>query len=118
VPGLFDHRDDESLPLDAQYAPAHEVLLEPGGLLRKIAGTDRLQVNSLHSQGVRELGADLVAEAHAPDGIIEAFRVADSPSFALGLQWHPEWQFAKNAFSRALFAAFGEASRQHASGAR
>jgi putative glutamine amidotransferase len=118
VPGLFDHRDDESLPLDAQYAPAHEVLLEPGGLLRKIAGTDRLQVNSLHSQGVRELGADLVAEAHAPDGVIEAFRVADSPSFALGLQWHPEWQFAKNAFSRALFSAFGEASRQHASGAR
>ncbi len=114
VPGHLDHRDDESLPLDEQYGPAHEVLLEAGGLLRKIAGRDRLQVNSLHWQGVRALGGDLLVEARAPDGVIEAFRVADSPSFALGLQWHPEWQFAENPFSRALFAAFGEASRVRA----
>jgi putative glutamine amidotransferase len=118
VPGHLDHRDDETLPLEAQYAPAHEVLLEPGGQLREIAGADRLQVNSLHSQGVRELGSDLCVEARAPDGVIEAFRVADSPSFALALQWHPEWQFAKNPFSRALFAAFGAASQQRASAAR
>ena len=118
VPGHLDHRDDETLPLEAQYGPAHEVLLEPGGMLRKIAGSERLQVNSLHWQGVRELGEDLRVEARAPDGVIEAFRVADSPGFALGLQWHPEWQFEKNPFSRALFAAFGEASRQRASAAR
>jgi putative glutamine amidotransferase len=118
VPGNLDHRDDESEPLDVQYAPAHEVLLEPGGQLQKIAGKDRLQVNSLHSQGVDRLGADLAVEARAPDGVIEAFRVADSPGFALALQWHPEWQFAKNAFSRALFAAFGSASRQRAAASR
>jgi putative glutamine amidotransferase len=118
VPGHLDHRDDETLPLEEQYGPAHEVLLEPGGVLREIAGSERLQVNSLHWQGVRELGDDLRVEARAPDGVIEAFRVADSPGFALGLQWHPEWQFEKNPFSRALFAAFGEASRQRASAAR
>jgi putative glutamine amidotransferase len=118
VRGNLDHRDDESLPLDAQYAPAHEVLLEPGGQLQKIAGKDRLHVNSLHSQGVETLGADLAVEARAPDGVIEAFRVADSATFALGLQWHPEWQFAKDPFSRALFAAFGTASRQRAVASR
>ena len=114
VAGNLDHRDDESAPLEVQYAPAHEVLLEPGGQLQKIAGKDRLQVNSLHSQGVEKLGRQLAVEARAPDGVIEAFRVADSKVFALGLQWHPEWQFAKDAFSRALFAAFGSASRQRA----
>jgi gamma-glutamyl-gamma-aminobutyrate hydrolase PuuD len=31
------------------------------------------------------------------------------------VQWHPEWQFESNAFSRALFAAFGEASRERSS---
>jgi len=118
VPGNLDHRDDESLPLGAQYAPAHEVLLEPGGQLQKIAGKDRLHVNSLHSQGVEMLGPDLAVEARAPDGVIEAFRVADSATFALGLQWHPEWQFAKDPFSRALFAAFGTASRQRAIASR
>jgi putative glutamine amidotransferase len=118
VEGYSDHREDESMPLDVQYGPAHEVLLEPGGALAKIAGQDRLQVNSLHWQGVKTLGSDLRVEARAPDGVIEAFRVADSPGFALGLQWHPEWQFEKNAFSRALFAAFGAASRRRASDSR
>jgi putative glutamine amidotransferase len=118
VPGNLDHRDDESMPLDVQYAPVHEVLLEPGGQLRKIAGRDRLQVNSLHWQGVERLGDDLTVEARAPDGVIEAFRVADSATFALGLQWHPEWRFAQDAFSSALFAAFGKASRERAIASR
>ncbi len=118
VEGFADHREDESQPLEVQYGPAHEVLLEPGGQLRLIAGRDRLQVNSLHWQGVETLGGRLRIEARAPDGVIEAFAVADSPSFALGLQWHPEWQFEKNGFSRALFAAFGEASRQRAESTR
>ncbi len=114
VPGYMDHRDDESLPLEEQYGPAHEVLLEPGGRLREIAGRDRLSVNSLHWQGVETLGAGLAVEARAPDGVIEAFSVAGSPSFALGLQWHPEWQFAGNPFSSALFAAFGAACERRA----
>jgi putative glutamine amidotransferase len=118
VDGLLDHREDESTPLDVQYGPAHEVLLEPGGCLRKIAGQDRLQVNSLHWQGVQTLGKELLVEARAPDGVIEAFRVAGSTGFALGLQWHPEWQFETNPFSSALFAAFGEASRRRASSPR
>jgi len=50
--------------------------------------------------------------------VLRKFRVADAPAFALGLQWHPEWQFAKNPFSSALFAAFGEAGRQRATGPR
>ena len=83
--------------------------------MHNIAGTERLQVNSLHWQGVQELGKGLSVEARAPDGLIEAFRVADAKSFALGLQWHPEWRFAENPFSRALFAAFGAACRGRAS---
>jgi putative glutamine amidotransferase len=118
VSGYLDHRDDESQPLDVQYGPAHEVLLEPGGQLQKIAGAARLKVNSLHWQGVDRLGDGLSVEARAPDGVIEAFSVTGSRTFSMGLQWHPEWQFAKDPFSRALFAAFGTASRQCANGAR
>ncbi|MGD0504453.1 MAG: gamma-glutamyl-gamma-aminobutyrate hydrolase family protein [Steroidobacteraceae bacterium] len=116
--GFSDHREDESQPLDVQYGPAHEVLLEPGGLLRDIAGQDRLEVNSLHWQGIETLGRGLAVEARAPDGVIEAFRAADSKSFALGVQWHPEWQFERNPFSSALFEAFGEAARRRAAGTR
>jgi putative glutamine amidotransferase len=112
--GYRDHREDESQPLEVQYGPAHEVLLEPGGLLRTLAGQDRLQVNSLHWQGVDTLGPGLAVEARAPDGVIEAFRAVDAKSFALGLQWHPEWQYEKNPFSSALFEAFGAAARRRA----
>jgi putative glutamine amidotransferase len=115
VPGLNDHRDDESQPLEVQYGPAHEVGLAPGGWFRQWAGADRLTVNSLHSQGVNALGEGLIVEATATDGVVEAFRVAAAPAFAVAVQWHPEWQFATNQFSRALFAAFGEATRRHAS---
>jgi putative glutamine amidotransferase len=112
VPGYLDHRDDESQPLEVQYGPVHEVSLEPGGVLRSLAGTETLKVNSLHEQGIERLGEGLAIEARAPDGVIEAFRPAQSMSFAVGVQWHPEWQAMRNPFSRALFAAFGEAARE------
>ena len=38
--------------------------------------------------------------------------VTMAPRFALAVQWHPEWQVMKNAFSQALFAEFGRAARQ------
>lgn len=114
TPGHFDHRDDESAELEVQYGPAHAVHLVPGGVLQRLAGTDHITVNSLHWQGVERLGSDLVVEARAPDGLIEAFHVGDAPGFALAVQWHPEWQAMDNPFSRALFAAFGDASRERA----
>lgn len=110
VPGHLDHRDDETQPLEVQYGPAHEVTLEPGGMLRAIAASDRITVNSLHSQGIERLGEPLAVEARAPDGVIEAFRVTAARSFALAVQWHPEWRVMTNPFSRALFAAFGRAA--------
>ena len=38
VAGLDDHREDKEQPLDVQYGPAHDVLLEPGCVLRRLAG--------------------------------------------------------------------------------
>jgi putative glutamine amidotransferase len=113
-PGKLDHREDTTEPLDRQYAPVHDIALVRGGLLHGIAGVERVKVNSLHSQGVERLGERLVAEAEADDGVIEAFRVGDAPAFALAVQWHPEWKVMENPFSRALFAAFGKAGREHA----
>ena len=112
VEGYSDHREDHAQPLEVQYGPAHEVILEKGGLLRSMADGDRIQVNSLHSQGIARLGPDLAVEARAPDGLVEAFRVSGAPHFAVAVQWHPEWQVMRNPFSRALFAAFGSASRE------
>ena len=56
----------------------------------------------------------LAVEGRAPDGVIEAVRVGDARSFALGVQWHPEWQVLQNPVSVALFRAFGDAARRRA----
>jgi putative glutamine amidotransferase len=113
VPGLLDHREDDEDPLDVQYGPAHQVTLTPGGLLQRLAhGAERIAVNSLHWQGVRDLGLGLAVEARAEDGVIEAFRDPAAERFALAVQWHPEWQAMKNEFSVALFAEFGKSCRE------
>jgi putative glutamine amidotransferase len=111
VPGRHDHREDPNAPLDVQYGPAHEVTVEPGGLLAKIVRERMFPVNSLHSQGIDKLAPSLRAEAIAPDGQIEAVSMPSAKGFLFGVQWHPEWKWADNPVSRAIYAAFGEALR-------
>ena len=77
--------------------------------LREILGCDTIRVNSLHGQGILELGKRVVVEGIAEDGTIEAIRIADAPGFALGVQWHAEYDPQSNPINRALFEAFGEA---------
>lgn len=114
VPGYGNHKENPDEPLEKQYGPAHYVTLIDGGLLRRMAGTDRVQVNSLHSQAVARLAAGVTVEAVADDGLVEAFRVDSAEAFALALQWHPEWRVTENEFSMSIFRAFGDACRARA----
>lgn len=114
VPGNMRHHEDETAPLDEQYGEAHAVTLAPGGVMARLCGVERIMVNSLHHQGVRDLAPGLIEEARADDGLVEAFRVRDARRFALAVQWHPEWKASENRFSTALFKAFGDAARARA----
>jgi putative glutamine amidotransferase len=114
VPGHRDHRADKTKPRDEQYEPVHSIALEPGGVIAGLWRTSTVEVNSLHGQGIDRLAPRLAIEARAPDGVIEAVRVKDAKSFALGVQWHPEWKVTDNPFSMALFGAFGAAARAYA----
>jgi putative glutamine amidotransferase len=116
VPGFRTHKEDPGDPLEVQYGPAHPVTLVEGGLLRRLAGTDTVMVNSLHSQGIRRLAGGITVEALADDGLVEAFTVDEAPAFALAVQWHPEWQVNSNPFSMKLFKVFGDACREYAAG--
>lgn len=109
--GLLDHRSDDDDPLDVQYGPIHPVDVVPGGLLERLVGVPRFDVNSLHGQGIKRLAPGLRIEATAPDGVIEAFSVPSAPGFNLGVQWHPEWRAADNPISMRLLRAFGAACR-------
>lgn len=112
VPGRIDHREPKDKSLDVQYGPAHPVILTAGGKLQAIlGGVSQIQVNSIHSQGIDALAPALTAEAVAPDGQIEAVWVTGAKSFALAVQWHPEWKVMDNPDSVKIFTAFGDACR-------
>ncbi len=111
IEGLNDHREDKTLEREGQYGKSHEVNLVDGGRLSSLTDTKTISVNSLHGQGIKQLANQLVAEANAVDGLVEAFSLDDESHYVLAVQWHPEWRFRDNAFSTALFRSFGEAVR-------
>ena len=110
IPGRLDHREPQDAPSrDVEYAPSHLVTIRQGGLLARLSGMTEAMVNSLHHQGVERLAPMLTVEATAPDAQIEAVSMPDAKAFLLGVQWHPEWDIAKDPLSRAIFAGFGAA---------
>ena len=113
LPGKQDHRGARGAPAAVQYGLAHPIQIEAGGVLEAILGTQPIEVNSVHGQGVKRLAEGLRVEARAPDGIIEAFSSPTAPGFNLCVQWHPEWQAASNPVSMKLLSAFGQACQAY-----
>ncbi len=110
VAGRMDHRAGPGSH-DQRYSAKHEISLT--GQMARMLGKGGTRVNSLHGQAIDRLAPGLEVEALAPDGTVEAVRVAAARGWAFGVQWHPEWRFAENADSMALFRAFGEACREY-----
>ncbi len=115
-----DHRAPGQAAAELQYGPAHDVEVQPGGVLASVLNgvsdsseASCIRVNSVHGQGVNRLAEGLRVEAVAPDGLVEAFSVPGARGFNLGVQWHPEWQAATNPVSLRLFQAFGAACEAH-----
>ncbi len=119
LPGRMNHRaprlaSGELHPdLEVVFADRHEVRLAPQGAFAKILGCDSIRVNSLHGQGILKPGERVVVEGVAEDGTIEAISIAGAAAFALGVQWHAEYDPQSNPINRALFEAFGKALREH-----
>ena len=118
LPGRMNHRmprlengEVHPDPL-VVFADRHEVRLVPDGVFARLFGQPTIRVNSLHGQGILEPGKRVVCEGIAEDGTIEAIRIADAPGFALGVQWHAEYDPQVNPINRALFQAFGTALRE------
>ena len=115
VSDRMDHRPGRGT-LEQKYGPSHLVLLS--GELARIVGSTKILVNSLHGQAIDMPAPGLVVEATAPDGTIEAVRVEKARGFAFGVQWHPEWGYADDSASLAIFHAFGDACAAYRSGLR
>ena len=91
-PGAQVHRE-----FDRYDRLQHDIAIEPGSWLETVyPGRRQARVNTVHHQGVKELGQGLQIEARSlPDGIVEAVRYQPTESFTswvYAVQWHPEFQ--------------------------
>jgi len=119
LPDRFDHSTPMQPSSKIRQGKAHSIRVTPGGWLHKLAGAAQIAVNSLHNQGVDQLAPGLVPEGVAPDGTIEAVRVlagpeGPCPGYAVGVQWHPEYDWRTDRLSRAIFEQFGDRVRAYA----
>ena len=118
LPGRMNHRmprlEKGEIHPDPEvvFADRHDVKLVADGVFARLLGCEMIRVNSLHGQGIEVPGKRIVIEGVAEDGTIEAIRIADAPSFALGVQWHAEYDPQINPINRTLFKAFGEALQE------
>jgi len=86
---------------------AHEVEVAPDSRLANVFGRGALKVNSMHHQGVRDIGAGLVVTATAPDGLVEGVESSDD-RYVVGVQWHPEALTDSQEQAKRLFVEFVE----------
>jgi len=111
-PGRLNHRmpKGEKDP-EVIFAKRHRVRFREGGAFHRLLGLSETTTNSLHGQAVWRPGARVVVEGLCEDGTVEAISIEGAESFALGVQWHAEYEAAVDPVSRALFAAFGDAAQ-------
>jgi putative glutamine amidotransferase len=118
LPGRMNHRmprlESGEIHPDATvvFADRHDVRLSPAGSSPAARLRDHPRQFAARSRHPRT-GKRVIVEGVAEDGTIEAIRIADAPGFALGVQWHAEYDPQRNPINRALFQAFGEALLAH-----
>ena len=116
VPGMNDHRRVQVPDMAGQFGFNHDVEVLDGQWADWLAAEGclppdrRVQVNSLHLQGVKDMPQELRVEARARDGLVEAFSVPKAPGFFWAGQFHPEWDAATIPQYRVIWHAFGQAA--------
>ena len=100
---------------DAKYAqhfgdmehrakPWHAIMLEQGSRMYRIAGSERMEVNSFHHQAVDVVAPDFKVTAYSEEGIIEAIEHVSANIW--GVQFHPENMAQEDPEFLKLFRAF------------
>jgi putative glutamine amidotransferase len=102
MPGAANHGQVGEL----DFSTRHQVEIVPGTTLNHILGANRIETNTGHHQGIKQLANGLTISAKTVDGVIEAI---EGNGFTIAVQWHPE-AWSCDLYSRKLFAAFCEAA--------
>jgi putative glutamine amidotransferase len=104
----IDGHDNHGHPRDLL---AHSIDVLRGSELSKVTPGDRVMVNSLHHQSVKEVAPGLHATAHSPDGIVEGIESSDG--MIMAVQCHPEELLDQQGWAISLFRVFVDRVAEH-----
>ena len=108
----FQHPSETNHHGHAPYdRPVHDVEVYRDSPLYGCLGKEILPVNSYHHQAVKDIAKGLKVMAAAPDGIVEALYKPDQ-HFLWAVQWHPEFAYRTDEYSRKIFNAFVDAMKR------
>lgn len=102
----LSHIFDDFLPTKStlgKLLARHRIEIKPNTLLHRILKTSSCKVNSLHHQGINQLGEGLCVSARFKNGITQAIE-KQGTHWVLGVQWHPEYIYQKKIFYHFLEA--------------
>lgn len=112
LPGRHRHRMPKGCKdHEIIFELREQVRLRPGGVMHQMLGTESIMTNSLHGQAVKDPGDRVVLEGWAADDTIEAISIKGAPSYAIGVQWHAEYEAHADPVSQVLFREFADAAR-------
>jgi putative glutamine amidotransferase len=107
---LLQHIEGHDNHGHPRHELAHFIDVVAGSELSKAMMRDRVMVNSLHHQSVKDLAPGLHVTAQSPDGIIEGIESPDG--MVVAVQCHPEELFSEEPWAMALFGRFVEVVRR------
>lgn len=104
----IDGHDHHGHPRDLLV---HAIDVVPGSQLSKVTAGERLMVNSLHHQSVKDVAPGLHVTAHSPDGVVEGIESPDG--MIVAVQCHPEELLAQQGWATSLFRRFVDRVAAH-----
>jgi putative glutamine amidotransferase len=100
--------------VDERDCRSHEIDVDPDSRLGRILGRERIAVNTMHHQGIKDVAGQLCVTARAADGMIEALEWPGDDWWMLAVQWHPEeLTDDPEPWDRKIFGAFAAQVRTH-----
>ena len=72
----------------------HEIKIKKDSFLYKVYNTENMEVNTYHSQSVKDVAPNFKVIAVSNDGVIEAIENGN----IIGVQWHPEAMYDTKLF--------------------
>ncbi len=83
----------------------HKIIVHPNTSLATIVQQTDFEAQSWHHQSINKLASSLIANAQAPDGIVEGVEMP-THRWLVCVQWHPELDAETNPLQQRLFDAF------------